>query len=126
MRALRAGLGAREDALGRFARTVNRENRELEVIWPLHSRHYSSLPLAPRGQGVLAPHGVSARMSRTSAPPRFGQCSQRSLLTAERGRRIDAQHAAAGHDGRNNPDESHKEWRDEQCDGVAWSDSVQL
>ena len=49
-----------------------------------------------------------------------------SLLTAERGRRIGAQHAAAGHDGRHNPDESHQQWGDEQCDGVAWSDSVQL
>ena len=74
-------------------------------------------PGSPRGERSDEPNERAAAIRAVLSA---------SLLTAERGRRIGAQHAAAGHDGRHNPDESHKQWGDEQCDGVAWSDSVQL
>ena len=81
--------------------------------------------LAARRPGVLALHGERSNEPNERAAAIRAVLSA-SLLTAERGRRIGAQHAAAGHDGRHNPDESRKQWGDEQCDGVAWSDSVQL
>jgi hypothetical protein len=107
---------------------LEQESPGLASVWRIGSlrpavaisfagRAKAGCPGSPRGERSNEPNERAAAIRAVLSA---------SLLTAERGRRIGAQHAAAGHDGRHNPHESHKQWGDEQCDGVAWSDSVQL
>lgn len=115
-------------ALDDFGNWLIREAAYAGLFWRIGSlrpavaisfagRAKAGWPGSPRGERSNEPNERAAAIRAVLSA---------SLLTAERGRRIGAQHAAAGHDGRHNPDESHKQWGDEQCDGVAWSDSVQL